>query len=127
MSSAKLNGDTAESPWSRFEEDADAEDCVAGVIESVLQGVNLDISTKSVGLIENGLMAEVAMYKLQQLVHLATVEHDGDCVEGQVLELFMPDEEPVPAPIDNWARGAGEPTIASSVYCCEANNNSGSF
>jgi hypothetical protein len=93
---------------SRFAEDTAAEDCVAEAIQAVIDGVNLDISTKSVRLIENGLVAEVAMYKLQELVHLATVQHDGDIVPDQVLELFVPDDEPVPAPVDNWARGAGE-------------------
>eukprot|EP00603_Paraphysomonas_imperforata_P000547 CAMPEP_0114417728 /NCGR_PEP_ID=MMETSP0103-20121206/3118_1 /TAXON_ID=37642 ORGANISM="Paraphysomonas imperforata, Strain PA2" /NCGR_SAMPLE_ID=MMETSP0103 /ASSEMBLY_ACC=CAM_ASM_000201 /LENGTH=553 /DNA_ID=CAMNT_0001586039 /DNA_START=119 /DNA_END=1780 /DNA_ORIENTATION=- len=91
---------------SRFEEDAEAEDCVCEVIDTVLELVSQDISTKSVGMIENGLIAEVAMYKLQELVHLATVRHDGDWVEGQVLEVLQPDEEPIPPPVDNWARGS---------------------
>lgn len=91
---------------SRFEEDAEAEDCVVEVIDTVLELVSQDISTKSVSAIENGLMAEVAMYKLQEVVHLATVRHDGDWIEGQVLEVLQPDEEPVPPPVDNWARGS---------------------
>lgn len=93
-------------PLSRYEEDSEAEDCVAGVIETVIEGVNREISAKSVQLIENGLASEVAMYKLQQVVHSATVMHDGDIFPDQILELLVPDEEPVPAPVDNWARGA---------------------
>ena len=110
VSSHDKHEDVPPSPlsFSRYAEDADAEDCVAEAIQAVMEGVHLDIATKSVRLIENGLVAEVAMYKLQQVVHLATAEHDGVVVQGQVLELLVPDEEPVPAPIDNWARGAGE-------------------
>lgn len=102
-------------PLSRYDEDSQAEDCVAEVIEAVIEGVNFDISTKSVRLIENGLVAEVALYKLYEIVHLATADHDGNSVPDQTLELLVPDEEPVPAPVDNWARGAGR--LCSSSGC----------
>jgi hypothetical protein len=93
---------------SRYEEDSEAEECVSEVIDTVLERVSECISRVSVGVIQNGLMAEVAMYKLSEVVHLATVKHDGECVSEEVLEVLRPDEEPVPAPVDNWARGTGE-------------------
>lgn len=93
---------------SRYDEDADLEDCVSEVIVTVLDQLDFDISAKRMRLMENGLVAEVAMYKLQELVHLATVQHDGDWLPGQMLEVLVPDEEPVPAPVDNWARGSGK-------------------
>ena len=93
---------------SRFNEDAEAEDCVAEVIEEVIRGVDLDISSKCAQIIENGLMADVAMYKLQEVVHLATLDHDGIVEEGKILDYLIPDEEPTPSPVDNWARGTGE-------------------
>jgi hypothetical protein len=96
------------SQLSRYDEDDEVEDNVAEIIDSVLELVNLDISSKTVKLIENGLMAEVAMYKLNEIVHLATVDHDGKLFPDQVLELLVPDEEPLPPPVDSWARGLGE-------------------
>lgn len=93
-------------PMPRFNDDIEAEECVVEVIQCVMDGVNLNISARCAQIIENGLAAEIAMYKLQEVIQLATVQHDGVVEPNKVLELLLPDEEPVPAPIDNWARGA---------------------
>jgi hypothetical protein len=92
---------------SRYDEDAEAEDCVAEVIDTIFKSVSTGISVGCVRMIENQLVAEVAMYKLSEIVHLATVEHDGKVVPDQILELLVPDDEPIPSHVDNWARGAG--------------------
>lgn len=50
---------------------------------------------------------ELAMLKLEALVHLATIEYDGFTKAEEPFEKFEADGEPYPSKIDSWARGMG--------------------
>lgn len=53
-------------------------------------------------------VTELAMLKLEALVHLATIEHDGFTTAEDTFEKFEADGEPYPNKIDSWARGMGK-------------------
>lgn len=90
----------------RFDEDSFVEEQVREVVDDVWQSVSGEITNIWLRSIESPLVADIAIHKLFHLVHLATVEHDGIVAPKQTLEVLIPDEEPVPSSIDNWARGA---------------------
>ncbi len=59
-------------------------------------------------------VTELAMLKLEALVHLATIEHDGYTNAEDPFEKFEADGEPYPNKIDSWARGMGKFSVFSS-------------
>lgn len=93
--------------WDRFDEDVTAQNCVHDAVETIWKETSFEISKKIAQQIVDPMVAEVAMYKLNQAVHVATVLHDGTFLPGEeVLEHLTPDDEPIPCAIDSWARGS---------------------
>mmetsp|Transcript_4114 Transcript_4114/g.6369 ORF Transcript_4114/g.6369 Transcript_4114/m.6369 type:complete len:558 (-) Transcript_4114:134-1807(-) len=97
---------TASFSYNRFSIDDEIERCTQEVFETVWASFSSEIDVKWVKTLEIPLSTEIAMHKLHEVVHLATFMHDGNFTEGVPLEHFTPDKEPVPIPVDNWARGA---------------------
>ena len=89
----------------RYHEDCDAEECIHEVIGECLNNVNKAIDKKFIASIEIPIAADIAMAKLMNILNIATMKHDGTVTPGEPLEKIMPEKEPVPCLIDNWARG----------------------
>jgi len=90
----------------RFNEDTGCDEEVRSVIETIWSKFSDIVQDKWLASIEVPIAAEVAMSKLKNIVHWATLVHDGEFNKNSVFEHRNVDLEPVPVTIDPWARAA---------------------
>lgn len=89
----------------RYNEDSEIEDTIHQVVCECLHDVDRAIDKKFLASIEIPIAADIAMTKLMNILSIATMKHDGVVTPGEPLEKIVPEKEPVPCLIDNWARG----------------------
>lgn len=74
-------------------------------IEDIIKAFSDQVDEKFVGTLDVPYTTALAILKVNKMMELATLEHDGDLVKGHSLERLTPDGEPYPSSIDSWARG----------------------
>ena len=89
----------------RYSEDGEIEDSIHDIVCHCLHNVDRAIDKKFLASIEVPIAADIAMSKLMNILSIATMKHDGVVTPGEPLEKIIPEKEPVPCLIDNWARG----------------------
>ena len=89
----------------KYSEDCDIEEEIFLIVSEVLQRFDQETKRLWLGTLEIPLAVNVAMDKLDKMVKLATCQYDGSSEQENALEVYIPDDEPIPALIDTWARG----------------------
>lgn len=91
-----------------FEEDKLVNVAVSEFIDDVLNSFEQKVDDIFLSTLDVPYATEIAMQKVQKLIELAMLGHDGKALmEEEQLEVFIPDGEPAPSTIDSWARGTG--------------------
>jgi hypothetical protein len=91
----------------RLKTDGEIEDLAQELFDTSWLNFSKIIDARWLSTLDVPIASEIAMHKLFTIVRLATYQHDGIIQENMPLEHFDPDSEPIPSPIDSWARGAG--------------------
>jgi hypothetical protein len=89
-----------------FFEDIEKDEEIGLLIHDILQNFDQEIDKIWLESLEVPLTVDAAMGKVEKLVALATCFYDGELTES-ALEVLVPDDEPVAASVDIWARGKG--------------------
>lgn len=92
-----------------FEEDKMVGEAVEEFLSDTLNAFEQRVDEIFLSTLDVPYATEMSMMKLQKLIELAMLEHDGRPLrDDEQLEVFIPDGEPMPSTIDSWARGTGE-------------------
>jgi len=89
-----------------FIDDIEKDDDIRTFIGNVLENFDKEIDKIWLESLEVPLTVEAAIGKIEKMVAWATCAYDGK-MSNDALEVHVPDEEPVPALVDTWARGIG--------------------
>ena len=93
-----------------FDEDKGVNEVVSDFIRTALDAFDTKVDDIFLSTLDVPFATELAMLKIQKVIELAMLEHDGNSTfEDEPLEVFTPDGEPMPSTIDSWARGTGTP------------------
>lgn len=91
-----------------FDEDKGVNEAVSDFIAAALNAFETKVDDIFLSTLDVPYATELAMMKVQKIIELAMLEHDGIIVEMEdALEVLTPDGEPAPSTIDSWARGTG--------------------
>jgi hypothetical protein len=90
-----------------FNEERYAVDAVNDSISQIFVSFDQRLKELDEEKLEIPKATDLAMLKLEALVHLATLEYDGITKADDPFEKFDADGEPYPSKIDSWARGMG--------------------
>ena len=91
-----------------FDDDKGVNEVVSEFISGAIQAFEAEVDDIFLSTLDVPYATELAMMKVQKLIELAMLEHDGIIVElDEALEVLTPDGEPAPSTIDSWARGTG--------------------
>lgn len=109
-----------------FDDARVCEESVDALIEHVLGAVYEATDTAFIQTIDIELAVDMAMRKIQKLAHWADLEYDGDVGRDEpAMEFLTPDEEPVPALVDPWARGIVQMKKLSAVDVANFKSSNG--
>lgn len=102
-----------------FDEDKGANEAVSEFVGVALQAFETKVDDIFLSTLDVPYATELAMMKVQKLIELAMLEHDGIIVEiDDALEVLTPDGEPAPSTIDSWARGTGKHINTIIAFYC---------
>jgi hypothetical protein len=94
-----------------FDDERAASQVVSEIIQESLNAFEQRIDEMFLSTLDVPYATEMALMKVQKLIELAMLGHDGSAVrEDEQLEVLVPDGEPSPSTIDSWARGTGAPS-----------------
>jgi hypothetical protein len=92
----------------RFFEDRHATEIIKDTINIIYDAFDRRLDEIEQEKLEIPKVTGLAMIKLQEVIHLATMEYDGVTTSEEPFEKFDADGEPYPSKIDSWARGMGK-------------------
>ena len=97
-----------------FFSDAEIDEIIFDSINLILLTFDEKINDKYIASLEIPYTTKIALQKVNKIVSLATIPHDGNILQSKMgssaeefLEFMEPDSEPLPSVIDTWARGVG--------------------
>lgn len=93
-----------------LDDQLDCQEIVKVVITDVFRAFDNKLQENELSKLEIPTAVALAMAKMEAVVKLATLRYDGDVIVDTAFETMEPDQEPVPAGVDSWARGTGNPT-----------------
>ena len=89
-----------------FEEDIVIDDFIRDdFMGEIFSNISDILDDKYVSSFEIPVATHMAMLKIQKMIDLALINHDGEYSPTEPLEVLRPDAEPIPSMIDSWARG----------------------
>ena len=91
-----------------FDDDKDVNQIISAFLVETMASFDKKVDDIFLSTLDVPYATQLAMLKIQKIVDLAIMEHDGvHSSEEEQLEVFVPDFEPTPSVIDSWARGTG--------------------
>jgi len=89
-----------------FDEDIVIDDFIRDdFMGEIFSNISDILDDKYVSSFEIPVATHMAMLKIQKMIDLALIDHDGEYSPTEPLEVLRPDAEPIPSMIDSWARG----------------------
>jgi hypothetical protein len=95
----------------RFNNDIEDDDIGLIAIDDIWKATCDEISARWLGTLDTPIAAQIALCKVKKMAAWSIVNHDGipglniPSIQEEALERYIPDEEPIPSTIDQWARG----------------------
>ena len=95
----------------RFNNDIEEDDIGILAIDDIWKATCNEISARWLGTLDTPIASQIALLKVKKMAAWSIVNHDGipglnvPSTQEEALERYIPDEEPIPSSIDQWARG----------------------